>query len=101
MSRRRYDIEFKKEAARLVVEEGRKISSVEDALGITRGVLKDWVRLYRKHADSAFVGSGNLLPQEEKVRRLEKELEQVRRERDILKKAVAIFSKEPGINTGS
>jgi transposase len=101
MSRRKYDTEFKKEASRLVIEEGRTIRSVEEALGITRGVLKDWVQLYRKHSDAAFVGSGNLLPEDEKVRRLEKQLQQVTRERDILKKAVAIFSKEPEINTGS
>jgi transposase len=101
MKRRKYDTEFKKEAARLVLKEGRTISSVEDSLGITHGILKDWVRLYREHTETAFVGSGNLLPEDEKVRLLEKELARVTRERDILKKAVAIFSKEPETNSGS
>jgi len=94
MSRRTYDPEFKREASRLVIEEGRTIRSVEDSLGITHGVLKDWVRLYRKHKSDAFVGSGNLLPEEERIRQLERENHRLRTERDILKKAAAYFSKD-------
>jgi len=45
----------------------------------------------------AFPGHGreNLTPQEEKVRRLQKELADTQIERDILKKALAIFTKKP------
>jgi transposase len=99
MGRRSYDDEFKEEACRLVVKDGRSIRSVEESLGITDGVLKDWVLRYRK--DSAASCNGKRQIQEEKVRRLEKELFRVTRERDILKKAVAIFSKEPNPYSGS
>lgn len=42
-----YDPEFKLEAVKLVVEEGQTIISVEDSLGIRRGVLNNWVKKYR------------------------------------------------------
>jgi transposase len=95
MAKRRYDLEFKREAVRLVVEDGRSIRSVEESLGITPGVLKDWVVMFREHGNEAFIGSGNLHPEDARVRSLEKELTRVTRERDILKKAVAIFSRDP------
>ena len=43
MANRKYTEEFKKEAVLLVLEEGRTRRSVENALGITFGLLKDWV----------------------------------------------------------
>ena len=98
MSRRSYDQDFKKEASRLVVHDGRTIRSVEESLGITRGVLKDWVMQYRHDSENAFKGKDKT--EHEQVRHLEKELARVTRERDILKKAVAIFSKEPNPYTG-
>ena len=94
MARRKYDREFKQEAARLVLDEGRSIRSVEDALGITQGVLKDWVRQYRKHDTEAFVGSGNQTPEAAELKRLRKEVAELRMERDILKKATAYFSRD-------
>ena len=42
-----------------------------------------------------FIGKGRLRPADDELRRLKKELEDVKQERDILKKALAIFSKEP------
>ena len=55
-AKRKYDPEFKREAVRLVVEEGLRIREVERNLGITHGVLKDWVRKHRDHKDAAQVG---------------------------------------------
>jgi transposase len=98
---RRYDPEFKLEAVRLVLEDGRKIRDVERSLGITFGVLKDWVARYAVKQEKAFVkGAGPLTPEEE-IKRLKKENERLTRERDILKKAVAIFSTDPNRYTGS
>ncbi len=98
--RRRYDPEFKLEAVRLVVEEGRTIRDVEKSLGITFGVVKDWVAKYAVKKEHAFVGGGPLTPEEE-IKRLRKENERLTRERDILKKAVAIFSTDPNRYVGS
>jgi transposase len=99
MGNRRYDEEFKREAVRLAVEEKRSQHSVEKSLGIGNGVLKDWVAKSRQHnsADSTGIKDAH----EAKIRELEKQLAQVTREREILKKALAIFSKEPNPYSGS
>jgi len=92
---RSYDREFKREAVQLVVEEDRKAAEVERNLGISRGTVSRWVREMREDTVQAFPGKGHLKPRDEELRTLKRELEQVKRERDILKKAVAIFSTEP------
>jgi len=98
---RRYDPEFKREAVRLVVEEGMRVREVERNLGITYGVLKDWVQKHRDHKDAAFVGSIDPQSPEAELKQLRKENERLKRERDILKKAVAIFSTDPNRYSGS
>lgn len=92
---RRYDPEFKREAVSLVVEGGQTIREVERSLGITHGVLKGWVQKYRDHNDAAFKGALAPDAPEAQHKQLQKENERLRRERDILKKAVAIFSTDP------
>ena len=94
-TRRSYDNEFKREAVRLVIEEGRKASEVERNLGITKSLLHRWVREMKEDPKEAFQGKGRLKQPDEELRRLKRELESVKEERDILKKAVAIFSKDP------
>ncbi|MBE0584251.1 MAG: transposase [Desulfofustis sp.] len=98
---RKYDPEFKREAVRLVVKEGLGVREVERNLGITHGVLKDWVKKHRDHQDAAFVGRLDPQSPEAELKQLRKENEQLRRERDILKKAVAIFSTDPHRYSGS
>ena len=93
--RRNYDIEFKREAVRLVVEEGRKASEVERNLGITPTLVSRWIREVSEDPEYAFPGKGRLKAPDEEIRKLQRENERLRRERDILKKAVAIFSKDP------
>jgi len=89
-----YDEDFKREAVRLVALEGRSIRDVERSLGITIGVLKGWIKSPRYMQASP--ASGACLSEDaNRIKRLEKELAQVRMERDILKKAVAIFSTDP------
>ena len=100
-AKRKYDPEFKREAVRLVEEEGLGVREVERNLGITHGVLKGWVQKHRDHQDAAF--AGRIAPEspEAELKQLRKENEQLRRERDILKKAVAIFSTDPHRYSGS
>jgi len=93
--RRTYDKEFKKEAVRLVLEEGYSAASVERNLGISTNIVYRWVRESEKDPEHVFPGKGRLKPPEEEVRALQRELARVKRERDILKKAVAIFSTDP------
>ena len=97
-SNRKYDSEFKQEAVKLVVEDRRSIREVESSLGITHGVLKDWVQKYRDQQDPEKVKQ---LSTDAELKQLRKENEQLRREREILKKAVAIFSTDPHRYSGS
>lgn len=94
-SRRKYDREFKLEAVRLVTQGGRPVSEVARDLGIHENLLYNWRRKYLDDTAHAFPGKGHLKPADEETRRLKKELLDVKEERDILKKALAIFSKHP------
>jgi transposase len=91
--RRHYDKEFKREAVRLVVEGKRRATEVARDLGIGISLLHRWKRQLEQNRESAFPGKGKLSSEEEGTRRLAKELEEVREERDILKKALAVFSR--------
>lgn len=101
MRNRKYDPDFKREAVRLVVEEKLSVREAERNLGITHGVLKSWVQKHQDFQDAAFVGSVSPLSPEAELKLLRKENDQLRRERDILKKAVAIFSTDPHRYSGS
>ncbi len=94
-NRRKYPAEFKDEAIGLVERDGLSCVQVENDLGIGQGVVSRWIREKKNLKDDAFCGSGNVRPSEKEYKNLKNELERVKRERDILKKAVAIFSKEP------
>jgi transposase len=101
MRNRKYDPDFKTEAVRLVVEEKLSIREVERNLGITFGVLKGWVHKHQDLRGFGLVGSVSPLSPEVELKQLRKENDQLRRERDILKKAVAIFSTDPHRYSGS
>ena len=91
----RPDEAFKRDAIRLVLEENRPVSKVARDLGMHPNTLHRWIKEYRDAGEDAFPGHGRLLPQDEEVRRLKRALEQVTEERDILKKAMAVFSRRP------
>ena len=93
-SRRRYDREFKLEALRLVAG-GKRATEVARDLGVHVNLIYCWQKQLADDPEYAFPGHGKLKPQEEQLRRLERELADVKEERDILKKALAIFSKRP------
>jgi transposase len=93
--RRKYDKEFKREAVRLVLEEGRTAAEVERNLGTGSNMVSRWVREFQEDSEYSFPGQGRMKEPEQEMHDLKKELERVKRERDILKKAVAIFSTDP------
>lgn len=96
-----YDKEFKLEAVRMASEPGVTAGAVEKRLGIGQGVLSRWKRQLARQGEDAFPGKGHLTPEDDELRRLKRENERLRRERDILKKAVAIFSEDPHRYSGS
>jgi transposase len=91
-TRRQYAHEFKLEALRLLETSGKSASQIERDLGIGTGNLYRWKRKLAADGKDAFPGQGRLAPDQEHLRQLEREIEVLRQERDILKKAVAIFS---------
>jgi len=91
--RRRFDKQFKMDAVRLVTEGGRRVTEVARDLGISVNAIYHWKWQLTKDGESAFPGKGHLKPEDEELRRLRKELADVKEERDILKKAIAYFTK--------
>jgi transposase len=90
-----YDVAFKREAVRIADENATTDRQVERDLGLYQGAISSWRKALRTDPAQAFPGTGHQKPLEEENRRLRRELEIARQERDILKKAVAIFSKTP------
>ena len=90
--RRTYTAEFKREAVRLVETSGKSAAQIERDLGIGAGCLSRWKRKLSEGGENAFPGHGRLTSEQGRIRQLERENESLRQERDILKKAVAIFS---------
>jgi transposase len=90
--RKRYTTEFKIEAVRLYESSGKSASQIERELGIGGGNLWRWKRKYGSDVEQDASERGNRIIQQERIRALERENEILRQERDILKKAVAIFS---------
>jgi len=93
--RRQYTKEFKIEAVRLIIEEGRPISEVARELGTAQSLLHRWEKKSEEGKIDPFPGQGRLSPEDEELRRLRRENKRLRMEHEILKKAVAIFSEEP------
>jgi len=89
---RNYDNEFKNNAIHLCLKSGRKINEIASELGIPKGTLGGWVAEYKTHGVNAFPGKGHLHLPDAEIAKLRKELAIVREERDILKKALGIFS---------
>ncbi len=88
-----YTPEFKREAVQLAQTSGKPIAQVARELGISDTSLHQWRKELAEHGHEAFPGSGHQTALEEENRRLKRELERVQQERDILKKAIGIFSR--------
>ena len=91
--RKTYDQQFKIDAVNQVVNGERSVSEVARDLGIEANVLHRWKRKLTSGGSESFPGKGRLSADEEELRRLRRELEQVKEDREILKKALAFFSK--------
>jgi transposase len=93
-NKRTYTPEFKREAVRLVTEQGYKVTEAARNLGINPSVLARWKNQLTSEGTNAFPGKGRLTPEKEELQRLRKENQRLRMERDILKKAAAFFANE-------
>ena len=96
--RRKYDRDFKRNAVLLCAEPGRSVTEVAENLGISKDLLYRWRREYHlSNGKLAFPGNGveALTDEQKRIRELEKKLRETEMERDILKKAMGIFSRAP------
>ena len=93
-SKRTFSAEFKAEAVKLVTEQGYSVAEAARSLGIHETLLRSWKQALETQGDQAFPGHGKLPPFEEELRRLRAENKRLRAERDILKKATALFAQE-------
>jgi transposase len=91
-SRKVYTRQFKEETLRLLETGGRSANQLEQELGIGKGCITRWKQELASEGEQAFPGHGRPPADEERLRRLERENAVLREERDILKKAIAIFS---------
>lgn len=85
--------EFKLETIELARTSDKNDSQLERELGLSRGCLYNWRKEVERDGAQAFPGKGRLKAVDEYVRGLERELVIVQQERDILKKALAIFTR--------
>jgi len=89
---RRYDREFKINAAKLVNEQGMTKSRVAKDLGVSVSMIGKWASEFATEPLEAFPGRGRLKPVEEELARLRKELKRAQMEVEILRKATAYFA---------
>ena len=91
--RRTHSREFKVEAVRKVLVDDRTPQDVAAEMDVSSGLLSRWVKEFGDDPSEAFPGKGHRKSKDQEIYELKRELEQTRQERDILKKAVAVFSK--------
>ena len=88
--RRKYSVEFKAEAVKLVIEQGLSVAQASRDLGIASSMLSRWVARARREAEPGALTAG----ERAELKKLRREVTILRQERDILKKAAAFFAKE-------
>ena len=94
--KKRFDRDFKVSAVKMVTDGGHKAAEVARSLGIHQNQLYNWKRKFSDQGEKAFPGKGHLT----ELAAVRRQLREVEMERDILKKAVGIFSKPTGNGSG-
>jgi transposase len=94
MDRRRRTREFKVEAVKLVRERGVAVKQAARDLNVHPNVLHRWMKDFAADPQHAFPGKGQMKPEQLEIERLRREVQKLKAERDILKKAAAYFAKE-------
>lgn len=89
-----YTEEFKREVLEMAASKEVSIAQLERDLGITSGLIYKWRDRYRVDVDSGELKPSAEREAEAEIRRLKRELSVVKQERDILKKAIQVFSRD-------
>ncbi len=91
---KRFEENYKREIVRLVDELGKSPTQVAEDIGVTPQTIRTWVRKFGKDGSDAFPGKGRLHPADEELRQMKKTIKDLEEENLILKKAMAIFTKD-------
>jgi len=91
--RRKFDKAFKEQVVLRILSNESTIGDSAKELDVHYTTVRDWVRYYKRDGANAFPGSGNLTPEEDEMRKLRKQLADLKEENEILKKAAAYFAK--------
>ena len=94
MVRRSFGKEFKLEAVRLVRDRSVSIAQASRDLGVHENLIRKWVKEYAADPEQSFPGHGTMKPEQAEIERLRREVQKLKAERDILKKAAAYFAKD-------
>lgn len=94
--RRKFSKQFKIDAVELTLKEEKTVKEIAEDLGIRVALLYRWRQNHLTAKEDAFPGTGHAKDAEsERIRQLERQLRLVTEEREILKKACAVFMKTP------
>ena len=94
-SRKKYSKEFKQQAVELLENGTMSTRELAEELGVHANLLYRWREKIHGTQEEPFPGNGRLSPEQDELRRLKRENADLKMERDILKKAINIFSKTP------
>ncbi len=94
---KRYEEEFKRQAVELVIHSGKTQAQIARELGVSGYSLNLWKKAYLKRMEPAQLGSRQMSPEQmvAEIKRQQKEIEYLKRQREILKKAMSILGEEP------
>jgi transposase-like protein len=92
--RKTFSREFKLEAIRLLDAGQRKVTDLARELGVTPSRLYKWRDQLQRNGEDAFPGNGRRAGEADEIAKLQRELERLREENEILKKAARYFAKE-------
>jgi transposase len=94
MQRRKFSREFKVEAVKLIRKRGVSVAQAARDLDVHENVLRKWAKEFSSNPVQAFPGHGQMKPEQLEIERLRREVNKLKAERDILKKATAFFARE-------
>ena len=92
---KRYSLDYKRDAARLVVEGGKSIASAAVDIGVSPSTFRGWVSEFRKNVVFKSPAAGKLTPVEQELAKMTEENRKLKVQVSFLKKTMAYFVEQP------